>query len=258
MENLNPLEIEKAVGELLSARGFDVYKIPESSERKSPDFELKDSNGYKYIIEVKVRSDDLKAEADRSDTLQKGEVFFQSTPVAFRNRIDGIASSAAKQMDSDVKTNHILKVLWVVAIGRNIEPKIDQFRATLYGTTRIWSLDSDEGHRECFYFRNSTFYSQRTSLDAAVVGDLKAAQLYLNTLSPRYEDIKHSKFAEMFGSGIVDPLELEASNYAYIVDSPIDRKDTFSILKYLEKKYAVSKLQNIDLSHISGTILVDK
>ena len=259
MDKLDPLEIESAVGDSLASRGFKVSKIPECSNRKTPDFEVIDSNGCRYLIEVKVRFDDSNLEAERLKVLNSGEVFGESVPVIFRNRLDGIVRSGAKQIDSEITENcDAFKVIWVVAVGRNTQAQIDQFRATLYGSTRIWSLNSNEGHRQCFYFRNSTFFAQRNTLDAVVVGGLKNASLYLNTLSTQYSSVKNSQFTAMFMNAVIDPIELEDSNCAYIVDGDVDRSDKNTILKFLENKYNASKLQNIDLSHMSGTILVNE
>jgi len=233
MDKLDPLEIESAVGDSLVSRGFQVSKIPECSNRKTPDFEVIDSNGCRYLIEVKVRFDNSNFESERLKFLNCGEVFGKSVPVIFRNRLDGIVRSATQQIDSEIKENgNAFKVIWVVAVGRNPKDQIDQFRATLYGSTRVWSLDSNDGHRECFYFRNSTFFVQRNTLDAVVVGDLKTASLFLNTLSTQYSSVKNSQFTAMFMNAVVDPIELEKSDCAYIVDGDINRSDKNTILNF--------------------------
>lgn len=253
---LNALEIEKAVGESLISHGFKVQKIQETTESKTPDFELEDSNGVKYLIEVKAKDDDPYIESARMELLRTGAIFQELAPVTFRNRMDGIVRSAANQLRCELPAeSDVIRILWVVAAGRNPSAQIDQFRATLYGSTRVWSLDSREGHRECFYFRNSSFFTYSDALDAAIVGSLQSSQLFINSLSPRYQKLKTTALATLFDSAIVDPIEQEILDFAYIVDGKVDRGNPTAVLQFLENKYKVKKLQYIDLSHISGTVL---
>ena len=137
---------------------------------------------------------------------------------------------------------------WPIAKSRQLE-------AALYGTTRMFDLDSSEGvHRPCYFFRDSDFFRYRNVLDAAIVSTLTSEKLCMNTLSTRYDSFKQTRLYAHFGCAIRDPLVEEARGDAYIVKSDVDRNDENAVIADLRSKYRCPKLMSIDVGCISASV----
>jgi hypothetical protein len=252
------IDIESAIKGILESWGFSIEKIPESTRQgeQTPDFVVKDAESF-YILEVKTREDDPAQTAKRNETLQLGALFAEHLPLVRRNTVSGIVRDAYDQLKSVDADNGAFRLAWLVASDRAQDAKSRQFEAALYGTTRMFDLDSAEGvHRPCYFFRNSDFFRYRNVLDAAIVSTLESAKLCLNTLSPRYSSFKQTQLYARFGNAICDPVIEEARGEAYIVDSDVNRNDEAEVMAYLRTKYGSPKLMNIDLGWTSATVSV--
>jgi len=150
--------------------------------------------------------------------------------------------------------------MWFTARGATANAKFHQANATLYGLTNVFELDSSE-MRRCYFFYDSAFFRFKDDLDGAVIGQLRGTEielkLCLNPYSPRSELLKSSFLINFLKNAIVDPLADEAEGFCYIADTDINRKFTDLVLEYIANKYDLKMAQHINLSSVSGTILVD-
>lgn len=248
-------DIEYRAKHVLESWGFSVEKIPESKlhGKKTPDFLVTDSTST-YIIEVKTRADDPAETVRRNQTLKDGKLFESSLPLIRNNTVSGIVRDAILQL-AENKDGNAFRLVWLIATNRSQEAKSQQFEATLYGTTRMFDLDSGEGvHLPCYFFRDSDFFRFRDTLDAAIVSTSTSGKLYINTLSSRYDSFTKTRLYAHFGSAICNPVVEEAYGNAYIVDSDIDRKDENAVMSYLRSKYGCPKLTSIDLNYVSASV----
>ena len=83
-------------------------------------------------------------------------------------------------------------------------------------------------------------------------------KLCLNPLSPRYEQLKVSEVLTPFKGAIEDPIEMERSESALILDAAIDRKNEAELLAFLQQKYKTGPLMKFDLGYTSASILLPR
>ncbi len=131
--------------------------------------------------------------------------------------------------------------------------------ATLYGSTRIFELDHSV-MKQCYFFRNGDFFRFKEHLDGAVAafinGNSVTVKLCLNPYSPNWEALRDSPYARHFKHGLIDPVADERAGEAYIADTDIDRRDEAAVLKYLETKYGLQRVMNMDMSLASAAVQV--
>jgi hypothetical protein len=101
--------------------------------------------------------------------------------------------------------------------------------------------------KECFFFRESIFFSKKKckDLDGVVLHDDRSIKLCLNPHSPRYSVFKHTKLTKVFRVkfAVVDPQEMEAAGECFIADCSVDRrKDTNGVVRYLKGKYGLDRV----------------
>lgn len=282
------MNIEQTVGEQLKHWGFSVEKIPKATEpnEKTPDYQVSDAAT--YLVEVKSRGDDPVKTEQREDTLNRGEIFAENEALIRKNTISGIIQDACSQLENYGKAGWF-RVAWICATGRNQQAKHEQFKAALYGSTRIFDPDRDNHHqppnfcghsesfnsdllflqlarctnmivhaegRPCYFFGNSEFFNHKETLDAAVVSTLHEAELCLNPHSPKFKEFQKSKLTQKFDGAVCNPVAEEAAGDAYVVDSSVDRDDKEAVMNYLREKYNAPKLSQIDLGWDSATVRV--
>src|SRR5258706_2637371 len=95
---------------LLEHWGVTVTDIPVSSEEES-DF-LASFEGCRLLIEEKTKFDDPERLKERGRILSQGEVYGSSTPIVRNNRLSGIVSKAAKQLQSSAELQHDFRLIW--------------------------------------------------------------------------------------------------------------------------------------------------
>ncbi len=153
------------------------------------------------------------------------------------------------------------RVIWLHSAGKDPQLHYERFKATLFGTETLVSLGL-RGIITCFYFNESAFYSWRESLDGAMLtylnnGEL-AAQLCINTHSPRVQQFRESELVLSMSKGLCDPDTLNGlDNNVMIADCSIDRGDPRAVLAYLQGKYGLDHLQDIPMQQHTGKILID-
>ena len=254
-----PLEISFAE-QVLKAWGASVEPLPTSKKEES-DW-LATLKGCRLLIEEKTKFEDSASREARNATLAAGQVHGATLPLTHNNRISGIVRKAAGQLSStgnDIE--HDLKIMWFTGVEFDGEAKHYQFMATLYGSTRIFELNNP-GLRQCYFFRNSDFFRYREQLDGAVAaylhGDTITMKLCLNPYSPNWEGPPDSPYAKQFKQGLIDPVAEEANGEAFIADTDIPRNDEAAVLRYLEQKYGLKQIMNMDMGLTSAVVNVPK
>lgn len=236
--------------------GADVRDIPTSNKSES-DW-LATLDGFRLLVEEKTKFENPETIATRHETLARGEVHGTVTGLTPNNRISGIIGKAAKQLrstGSDVE--HDARVVWFTATGFDREAKDHQAFNTLYGCTKSFDLDVSASLRDCYFRYNSEFF-RHNDLDGAYL--LKAdngsgvIRLCLNPFGANWKALRDSPFTSKLVNGLVDPVALESSGEAMIVDTDIDRRDEQALLGYLSGKYGIEKLQFMDMNIATATV----
>ncbi|MEW8201963.1 MAG: hypothetical protein AB2697_23090 [Candidatus Thiodiazotropha endolucinida] len=248
------MEPEEFVIEVLKSMGFEVEQI-ETGEGKTPDFLVRDSNS-SYLVELKTKYSDPSVLEEREEVLSKGEVFQEETPVARRNRISGVITSAVKQLDSYESESHDFQLIFLLASGHHPDVQMSIFENCLYGAKNAVDFDGEGGVLPAYFADNSDFYNLRHSLDGTIISTEHQAKFCLNPYSPRYEALSNSELRHSFEKGVCDPLEQEREGIAFIVDGDVDRTNENDVLEFLKQKYERNKLMFIHLKHYSGTVSV--
>jgi len=173
-----------------------------------------------------------------------------------KNTISRIVRDSVKQLSS-VEHTVDFKLVWLHAVDRHQDMKLEQFKSTLYGVVDIFDLDEFSGNLiPCYYFGFNEFFPASNTLDGAVVSTVDKATLCLNTFSPKYNRLMVSELSEKFDKGVLDPLTQELNGEAFVVNTNIDRKDQGELIRYLNKKYNRNKLQPMVMGFHSASVLV--
>lgn len=247
---------------LLQHWGVRVDDIPPSDleEKKEADF-LATFGSTRVLIEEKTKEDDPDYLARRASELESGKVHGITLPIRRDETISKIVGNASRQLKSSSNVPHDFRLMWFTATGVTARGKYEQFMATLYGRTNILEMNAS-GYRRCYFFRNADFFRRASVIDGAVAaytdGATISTKLCLNPLSLRYHQLKASEVLEPFKEAIEDPIELEKSESAFILDAAIDRKNEGELLAFLQTKYQTGPLMKFDLGYTNASILLPR
>jgi hypothetical protein len=247
---------------LLEHWGVSVVDIPTSNTegQKEADFLAKFGEAH-VLIEEKTKEDDPDYLATRAMELEQGEIHAATLPIVRNETLSGIVRHASKQLRSSSKLPHDFRIMWFTATGVHAQGKYEQFMATLYDRANILEMNTDN-YRRCYYFRNADFFRRAFVIDGAVAaytdGKSITAKLCLNALSPRYQALRQSEVVHRFGTEVEDPMELEASGAAFILDCDLNRKEEGPLLAHLQAKYKTAPLMSFDLGYTHVSLLVPK
>jgi len=240
-------KIKDAISEFLRERGFEVTQLPEGPQR-TPD--LLAARRQRYLIEIKTKEDDPALIAERTLRLQAGQIVESGAPFTMSRIIrDGV-----EQLQAYPARDRDLCLLWLLAVGSDIESQYEQFRGTLYGLTNVVGPDSHP-LVPCYYFRNSAFFRWQT-LDGGIVSTPDRAELCINDYSSQAACLRTSSLAQVFGTAVTDPPKQEAEGRAYIADCDVDRRDEQQVLRYLQTKYQRPALMTMDLGTVIAQVAV--
>lgn len=242
--------------QVLVAWGATAESLPTSSKEESDWLAVLD--GCRLLIEEKSKLDDPATRQTRNEELSAGQVYGATLPLAHNNRISGIVRKAVGQLSSTGRDlEHDLRILWFTGLEFDGEAKHLQLMATLYGSTRVFELDRPV-MKECYFFRNGDFFRYREHLDGAVAaylnGNTVNMKLCLNPYSPNWMTLRDSPYARQFKLGLIDPIAEEGAGNAYIVDTDIPRSDQPAVLRYLERKYGLSRAMTMDMNMATAAI----
>jgi len=244
---------------LLEQWGVAVEDIP-TSERKEADF-LATFDGVRVLIEEKTKEEDPARAAERASKHSRGLIHAETLPSVRDETVSGVIRSATKQLkSSSSRLPHEFRLLWFTATGPTARGKYEQFVATVYGRTNIIEMNA-EGYRRCYFFRHGDFHRRAAVLDGAVAaytdGKTMTVRLCLNPLSANFDRLRRSAVLRPFGSGVEDPVELEARGTAFILDTDLDRDSEAPLLAYLQEKYKTGPLMKIDLGYTRMSVALD-
>jgi hypothetical protein len=217
--------------------------------------------GCRVLIEEKMKFDDASTSTGREAVLATGEVHGSTVGLGRNNRVSAIVRKAANQLESTgSRRSHDLRILWFTGAGDNGQAQQEQLISTLYGTTNIVELNHPQ-LRTCYFFGLSDFFRFHTELDGAVAAYLNGPdvemKLCLNPYSENWQQLRDSPFAALFKDAIIDPVAEEAAGESFIVDSDMDRTDQAAVLNYIEKKYGLNKIMQMQLGMLTASIKVD-
>lgn len=200
----------------------------------------------RFLIEEKTKFDDAKEEAERNRRLKNFGRSLVVKPIVRRNRLSGIASKAASQLESSGACyEHDFRLVWFNGTGPYAKAHVMQFSAGLYGKVGVTGLHLP-ARVPCYFFGHSDFFNHAAQLDGAVTaypveGGL-VPSLCLNPLSPRFRSIRRTKFAKLFGRNVEDPRLEEREKRAFILESETDRRNESALLAEIERKYKTGPL----------------
>ena len=83
-------------------------------------------------------------------------------------------------------------------------------------------------------------------------------KLCLNPYSKNWEALRDSPYAKKFLNGIIDPIADEATGNSYIADTNIDRNNKAAVLDYLQNKYKLDRITEMDLNIASVVFTTPK
>jgi hypothetical protein len=258
-ENFRPI-----VKEIFRRLGLKARDLERADSVETPDFEVTGTSS-RYIVELKIKDDDPEETESELQALSRGELVGKSVPVGPRNRLSGIIAKAVAQIGAHDPTDQAYRIVWLHSAGQDPVLHNMRFQATLFGTEDLFSLRLPEAvtcRYVCYYFHESTFYTWRYHLDAAIVTYENekglCTQLCINTLSPRVAEFRGCDLVQKMSGCLLDPERLHGlDNGVMIADCPFDRRDSSRVLAYLQGKYGLDHLQTIPMQKHSGKLLID-
>ena len=164
------MSTEDFVARKLRSLGFEVQRI-QVGTTKTPDLLLSDGT-CKYLIEVKDKFPDPQRERRRADVLNRGEIWDEEKPLAYRNAISYVIRHAAAQLSTFGAEPVDFRLVWLHARDRHPDTQLIQFQATLFGSVDLIDLaeisDSVLAH-PCFYFDFAEFFRFSDVLDLSLI-----------------------------------------------------------------------------------------
>ncbi len=234
------MEVGKSLATtLLSNLGFRVEQVPTSSGRTA-DLLVSDDES-QYLIEVKDKIEGESQAQERRAVLRRGELYEQSDPLAYNDRISGILQDAQKQLDATPKDGSTFQLIWFHANGVDADLKYRQAFATFYGHVELIALNP-RSHRtpSCFYFDYNAAYHMPT-VEALILTDRETLQVCLNEFSCRAHEFRRSglcrKFVEM--DGVIDPVAMAADGMIIPCRAKVSRKNDDEIATALQEQTGV-------------------
>jgi len=249
-------ELEYAAVRFLEGWGFSAEFIEEAG-KPTPDIRATDTDGALYLLEIKQRTVAWNEHAERVWSSTLGiEVMKRVDPGGPSNTVDGVIGKAVDQLESVAAGDKgVLRLVWIIADPTDREFHYDRVRQTVYGTRVVVATGNiDSAVREGIYVAPSAFVRWRNAIDGVLLGAFDC--LLLNDLSPRYENLKRSRIAQLCGAGLFDPPEIAASAHCYYLPPDGSRLTSQSVKARLEAIYGVHVIELIDLHRYSAATSV--
>ncbi len=229
-----------AVGAWLADCGVEVYRIPETSAHRTPDFRVS-IGSESALVEVKSRRDDEQLRRIVDDV--PGE-----TRAYSGRRTREIVEDAWRQIrDYPERVGNDFALVWFDAASRTPGGVLSPgaLRAQLYGLQRIESTTSSGGvvEAECYFFHESVFH-RRDELDAVFISSPTHLTACLNPLSMQYSDFRFSALIAALRASmeVEDPRQRESKGEALIADFPGDRRRLAVTAARLREQYGLGRL----------------
>jgi len=224
---------------ILEALGYSVVAVP-TGHQESPDLRATQESE-SLLIEVKRKNDDTTEIERREQALCEDDVYDYGIGLGRQNTISRQAEKACRQLEN-VASQEDYCLLWFVSGGMHIGAQCHRIRATLYGLMCV--IDRIQGVPkavECYYFQNSDFYNGRDILSGAILQDDDGVSLLVNDHHERADEFRNSHLCECFREwkAVCDPIDFESQGLVYVVDGPVDRRNSAEVLGYLSRKYGL-------------------
>jgi hypothetical protein len=236
-----------------NAHGFTVTSIPRT-DKKTPDFEVS-KEGERFLLELKLKGPDMKEVAQEAAQVASGAIVSRIEPLSPWDTLANIIRDGASQLQHHDPNNGMLHLIWLHSWGYEDELLETLAPITLFGMAKLVSSDFS-GMMPCYYFRESSFFTQRKSLDAVIStrGHDHSIDLTLcvNTYSPRIATLRASRVFQAFQGGLTDPAAMQEAGEIWEADCDVPRRDQQGVLAYLREKYSVSDLQVMPMTQISA------
>ena len=245
------MKVPSTLEALLSHWAVPFEALPTGSSEQS-DYLVKLGRS-RFLIEEKTKFDDPAEERKRARRLETEGRSLVVKPVVRRNRLSAIVNKAASQLESSGTSYiHDFRLVWFNGTGPYAKAHVAQFVAGLYGKVGVTGLRLS-ARVPCYFFDNSDFFNNASQLDGAVtVHPVEAgvvAWLRLNPLSPRFDSLRRTNFARLFGANVENPLLEEREQRAFIISSDTDRRLEGALLKEIEAKYKMGPLMVFHIGH---------
>jgi len=247
MKNRSEIEVK----EFFERLGFSVTPIAEVRDQRRADLRISDSSD-SYVVEVKTR-EGSSFEGD----LSKHGVAESLVAHAYTNSVSGVVGDAVEQLDATRERREDYRLLWYHGLE---EDECEQVRKTLYGiVTVIRSGATGAESLDCLYLTFSEFF-RYPQLVGAVLGQQHSGVLFPNVLSPACAEFRSSGLFSIFKEhdAVWDPAELEIRGDVYVADCSGTRNNRQSILSYVEEKYGMKPLIDVEPKHARVAVLVPR
>lgn len=245
----------------MEALGFKVEKLTEPNDRKEVDF-LAEFGCDCFLVEAKIKTDSEVQLAEKEEALSGGELFVAEDSLGRDETISKIIANASRQIrESSGHHNHKYKLIFMFCFDINTKTKFEKIIDTLYGRTQIIEINKpNPKSKPCYFFRHADLYRRKDYIDAVIVGYESADGsrnflLCLNNYSDKYRELRFSALAKKFSNALIDPIEEEKNNSAYIPDANIERSKQSCLfnfqnpmLHHLKEKYKTEILISFDFN----------
>ena len=181
-------------------------------------------------------------------------------PLIRRNRLSAIVNKAASRLESSgARYTHDFRLVWFNGTGPYAKAHVLQFVASLYGKVGVTGLRLP-ARVPCYFFGHSDFFNNAARLDGAVtvhpVQGGVVAWFCLNPLSARFESLRRTKLASLFGANVENPIREERERRAFILNSDTDRRQESVLLSEVESKYNTGPLMVFNVGHHTFSVRV--
>jgi hypothetical protein len=223
---------------------FDVQRLPECSEYKTPDL-LAVSPESRLVVEVKSkRQDDQLSQLLRQSRGTSRPYRGSPIETSLRGGCRQLREWPCRKPDD-------FTLIWYctarVPSARVPVPEIvaGTLEALLFGIETLEGrMERDETfyQKPCFYFHYSFFWRHK-ELDAVVIENGGELQLCVNNFSDGYRRFRSSRLYKLFAAAgrLIDPIVIEKRGECFVLDSPHPRGDRNKSVQLLREKYGLGR-----------------
>lgn len=247
---------EEFIKESLEYYSFEVEKIPERTDIKTPDF-FATKDGSEYTIELKTKYMNQALIDNMSKVFDQGEMHTNIVSMNSTNRQNKVIHGAKKQLAAEPLYPESFNIAWFHCEGQDASTTMDLFENALYGKECLvdWKDGTDKAY-ECYYFyENAMFSKYKDTLDGAVISMDGSLKVLLNVYSEKYEKLKNSSLCSTFKDGVQDPIERDKKRESIFVDDSMCREDIYA---RLQEKYNMKALKAVPMKSFTITSLMPK
>lgn len=248
----------------MATLGVSVHEIPiprRKNQPETPDFEFLFEDGC-YLVEMKQREAIWCLTDEEKGMLASGEVIHKNEGIGFHKTLADRIDKAATQFSAYQSDRHMFRLVWYFTYGERRKLATLRVITTLMGDVHVLELGS-ERQWHAYFFDDNLFQKHSEVVDGAIVAEINdyssvsiTLHLVLNPFTTRYQKLQSSSLAKLLPNSILDPLALEATGEALIVDSAADRTSERATLNYLGAKYGINVPQILRKGHTDARVRI--